>query len=434
MVDKIIFEDRGIVVEIPAEPASIRDFADVIIKCRKATSFPVTQISDDAVFKLLETAFYLSMRSDEGRFPRLRIASGKAGDGRLAVKFKTPVEFSNVHELRRFSSTAESPAFALMITESQDGGLSCLGLANVGHLGHGSLPGRPEILSPGEPSIRIWVEGPGHVFVREGTECFEYRAGRVRVVFPAWRFVPRLREFARSTGKALHQRAIESTRGILDAERYFGGYLGLSNIITSMLERILGTCLELRHGGAFVIVPGEEGLPESYDISCKYPLVAPDLGEDIVNYWSTHIYATHAKKEGIEEYDRCLQQCYGSKARLMNNVDAVAHMSAADGCVVLTGTLRMLGFGGSILVSEKMIEHAKTRVKLSNDAACGVSDFLRAVGGQRHQSAARLAIKHSDVLVLVVSQDAELSVFARDDEGFLRGYRPVDPSDPSSSG
>jgi hypothetical protein len=149
-----------------------------------------------------------------------------------------------------------------------DGDLFCLGLANVGHLGHDTLPGRPEILSPGEPSIRIWIEGPGHLFVGEGGWSFEYRAGRVRVVFPACRFVRQLRAFVQSTGKALHQRAIESEKGIPSAERYFGGHLGMSDTVTTVLEKILGTCLELRHGGTFVIVPGEESLPESYDISC----------------------------------------------------------------------------------------------------------------------------------------------------------------------
>lgn len=429
MPDKIIFEDQGITIELPTEPASVVDLAKVILECRKASSFGKSKLSDNAVCKLLETAFYLSMRSDEGRFPHLRITSGEKKDGRLTIKLETPIAFSDVHELRRITPVAESPEFAILVTESVDGELLCLGLANIGHLGHGSLPGRLEIVSVGgPPSLKIWIEGPGHFFVSEGGTCFEYRAGRVRLVYPALSYVPKLRELTQNVGQVLHQRAIESVKDISGADRYFGGCFGVTSIISVMLRKLLDTCLELRHGGAFLILPQEGRLSTSYGISCKYSLEAPDLGEDIVNYWSRHIIATYRKKQGVEEYDRELRHCHGSKARLLNNIDAVAHLSAADGCVVLSNTFRVLGFGGSILVSEEECKKTSTKVRFSTDQSCSIDEFLNNVGGQRHQSAARLAIKHSDVMIFVISQDGELSVFASDKEGYVRVYRPVDPS------
>ncbi len=153
-----------------------------------------------------------------------------------------------------------------------------------------------------------------------------------------------------------------------------------------------------------------------------------------MQYWATHIEASNAKKQGIENYDRKLRQSYASKARFFNNIDAVAHLSAADGCVVLSNTFHLLGFGGSILVSEEECKKSKTKVRISKDDPCDICEFLSSVGGQRHQSAARLTIKHSRVIVFVISQDGELSVFSTDDEEYVRVYKPVDPSyTPSSS-
>lgn len=115
------------------------------------------------------------------------------------------------------------------------------------------------------------------------------------------------------------------------------------------------------------------------------------------------------------------------RARLLNNIDAIAHLSAADGCVVLTESLRVIGFGGSILVSEEECKSLQTKVKLERDSSCDIDYFLSNVGGQRHQSAARLVIKYNEVIVFVISQDGELSVVANDSEGYVRIYRPVDP-------
>lgn len=431
MPDKIIYEDKEnkkVTIELPEEPASISDLAKVIIECREISSLGTSDLSNEGIYKLLETAFYLSMRSDEGRYPCLRIVSGRQNE-RLTIKLKTPLSFSNVHELRRISPIAESQDFAVFVSENKDGELLCLGLTNIGHGSHVSLPGRPEITSLGVPVLfRAWIEGPGHLYVSEAGQSFEYRAGRVRLVYPALSFVPKLRGLTQSIGHVLHRKSIDAVSDIPDAHKYFGGYSGVTSIVDVALRKILHTCLGLRHGGAFVILPEDDSIPDSYDISCKYLLESPDLGEDIANYWATHIETCYAKNHGVEEYDKKLGRSYSSKARLLNNLDAVAHLTAADGCVVLTNTLRILGFGGSILVSEEDCKKSISKFKLS-ECPCSIDEFLNSVGGQRHQSAARLIIKHNGIVVFVISQDGELTTFLTDDEEYVRVYKPVDPSD-----
>jgi hypothetical protein len=50
---------------------------------------------------------------------------------------------------------------------------------------------------------------------------------------------------------------------------------------------------------------------------------------------------------------------------------------------------------------------------------------MAAIGGTRHQSAARLCQIHSGVLVLTLSQDGDLKLFASD-EFFAYAYGPLD--------
>ena len=431
MPDKIFFEQSGVTLETPPEPAGPLELADLIKRLRhqELADESRSHLSDQGVSKLLELAFYLSMRADEGRFPRLRIISGERDDHRLAVKLTTPLKFDDVHEVRRIAPIAGSPAFAVLVTESQDGNLECPGLAHIRHLGLESKPDRPEILNAvGEPpSTLIWIEGPGHLFVQDGVTTFEFRAGRVRLVIPALTYVTRLRNFMLSVSTSLHQRALEIVDDIPGADKYFSGYRGLAGIVHVVLQRILDTCLELRHGGAFVILPESDGTPKSFDIDCKYTLDTPNLGDDIAKYWSAYIRASNSKEKGVDEYNKWLSKCFPSKARLLSNVEAVANMSAADGCVVLTEQLRLHGFGGNILVSEEECKNTDAEAKLSMHYPCDIDHFLSSVGGQRHQSAARLIIKHKNVIVFVISQDGELSVFATDSDGYVRVYRPVDP-------
>lgn len=429
MPDKIIYEETGTEIEFPSEPASASDLAELIVSLRQYGGvFASTHLSDQAIRRLVQIAFHLSIREDEGRFPRLRLISGALDDYRLTAKFASPLELDDVHELRRVTPAASAPDFALLVAELPSETLRCLGLANIGHLGMQSLPGRPEIVSTGgPPSFQIWIEGPGHLYLREAATVIEFRAGRVRLVTPALSAIPALREWSFRVAKVLHTKAIERALGIEGAGQYFAGAPGLSSIIKTMLSRLLASCLERRHGGAFAILPGEEPDPDTFGISCKYPLETLDIGDDLANYWLTHVQATAIKKQGVDEYDRHLSLCNRSKAQLFTNNDVVSSLSAADGCVVMTEQLRILGFGGNIAVSAADCMSATSKARLK-DRQCTIIEFLNSVGGQRHQSAARLVIKYPGVIAIVISQDGELSVFATDSEGFVRAYRPVDPS------
>ena len=113
---------------------------------------------------------------------------------------------------------------------------------------------------------------------------------------------------------------------------------------------------------------------------------------------------------------------------MLVDAKAVGNLSAVDGCVVLDRHLRVLGFGGIIQVSES---DAKTSNRPFQNAVSGeewpYDEFMKGIGGTRHQSAARLCRVHQGVLVFVVSQDGDLKLLCSDREPpQVNGYGPLD--------
>jgi hypothetical protein len=90
------------------------------------------------------------------------------------------------------------------------------------------------------------------------------------------------------------------------------------------------------------------------------------------------------------------------------HVRFAAHVARVDGAVVMTRDLQLVGFG------------AKIAARSSPDSICMVrpepgtrpmvESPLEALGGTRHQSAARLVYSVKDAVALVISQDRHLSV------------------------
>ncbi len=429
MPDRIFYEATGEKLVCPDEPAGPAELGDLLIQVRNAEASPSgfrSHLTDDNLRLLVNVAFFLSVREDEGRFPRLRIVSGRIDDHRLATRFSEPIPFSDVHELRRITPAARASDFALLVAEWDDGQLCCPGLANIGPLGFSSQPGRPEIVGVGgPPSAFVWIEGPGHLYASEGGCHVEYRAGRVRLSHPIITSGS-FRCLVDAAAGSIQELALRKVTDVRAADTYFGGAHGIAGVTHTILSKLFRSCMELRHGGAFVFVPAKEGDdPSSFGIEYKFPVTAPDLGEDLAEYWSTHITASSSKER--QPYEKALRSCNHSKARLLTSAEAIANLTAVDGCVVLNHELRVLGFGGKITVSEKDCDEVKATYKLTGDEEISREVFLQNVGGQRHQSAARAVAANEGVLAVVVSQDAEMSLFTKDADGSVRVNKPMDP-------
>lgn len=404
-----------------------KELADLLVWLRGHATPPgfLSPISETGIRKLIEFAFYLSLSPEEGRYPQLRIVNQKATDFYLAIKFDNPIELKEIGELRRLAPACTTIDLALLITE-QDDSLWCAGFANIGAMGLNSMPGRPEDLSGGgAPSLRVWIEGPGHLLVQDHIETLELKAGKVRRTVPFW-LVPAIRTFSDQLGEKLFERVIDIERDDKNAPNYFGGKHAFGSIVLGVMERLLLACFKLGHGGAFVILPNSDGVTTDFDITCTYNVSNLDLGHDVVNFWVQCIRASRASEKS--EFERELVKWNQAKARLMINTESTSGLSAIDGCVVINDCLRVQGFGGFIEISDDAVQNSKRTYKLERDGdTVSYPDFMNAVGGTRHQSAAKLCTKHPEVIVIVVSQDRRLNVFCADPDHNVRRYGSLDP-------
>jgi len=376
-------------------------------------------LSEAGIKSLVNLVFYASSFPDEGRFPRFKISTGAV----LQVAEFDRVHLDGPNALRRLAPACTHPECALRVIESPEGDLYCNGVVNLGPMGWEWTPGYPGFSAVGNLRMyELTVRDPGHIVATaSGGGSYELRAGNIRRLYPYLALDP---------VKALHDDFVSRIKEEIsqkegeEATKLFGGvgrYTwpdGFHNIFS----RILRAAIEARHGGTFVVLPDSTS-PEACEIKLRYRAKVLDLGQNAINFWIA-----------CTEYDRAntnrslLQRCNAVRTKMLVDAKAVGNLSAVDGCVVLDRHLRVLGFGGIIQVSES---DAKTSNRPFQNAVSGeewpYDEFMKGIGGTRHQSAARLCRVHQGVLVFVVSQDGDLKLLCSDREPpQVNGYGPLD--------
>jgi hypothetical protein len=85
----------------------------------------------------------------------------------------------------------------------------------------------------------------------------------------------------------------------------------------------------------------------------------------------------------------------------------------------------VFGFGAKIDCSLEEAESGPRFKHVKSGEVYENADFMKAIGGTRHQSVARLCQAHPGALVYTVSQDGELKLFYSDaDHAYV--YGPLD--------
>ena len=305
--------------------------------------------------RIINAAFWASLRREEGRAPTISLAylPREAGGTALFVERPLPLDAAT---LTRLAPAVERPGIHLGVWKNGDGG----GLAVWGATR--TIP--PfcfvvEVIEPGLLVIKHRRADPegkfANVAVLEGDE--------VKIV---------------------------DVEGTLASEcpDFVSVLLGFDSATPDNV--LLPLALSMRahkHGGSLLVVPhGTEAWRKSI-VSVPYTVAPPfsKLG-DLVRKGSRDV----AFKEAT---------------------DAIGGLTAVDGAVVLSDRWDVLAFGAKIgrtesgpfveevLVREPILGHTPIKVPASE------------VGGTRHLSAAQFVHEQRDSLALVASQDGRFTVF-----------------------
>jgi hypothetical protein len=290
-------------------------------------------------------------------------------------------------------------------------------------MGLNATPGQPAPAGVGiPPTLFLRVDGPGQLRVSEKDTqgLIRLAGGRIHQAV-SYDNVHGVRVLLQQIGNGIMNR-VAAAKGE-SSRKLFGGHT--YSLIQSVVARVLGETIDMKHGGAFVFLPTKDRNADALDIQCKYQ-TAFNLGDFIVEFWCACVTCSETNDISNDLWSP-LTKWRSSRERLFASAVTLAGLTAVDGCVVLNHNLDVLGFGGRICLSESDEKVVNSPRKLKNVETGAVLDDaeIASIGlGTRHGSAFRLCKAHSGSLAFVISQDGDLRVFYSDNE-FVYGFEQL---------
>jgi hypothetical protein len=376
----------------PAGSELIRQMHDQLVRLREMNTFTTPALdkplSKEQLSTLIETGFWASLRTYEGRPTQASLAIGipnRFQDANILEK-DVPYDAPHIAKLAPAALTSGS----IIVSPSSTGEFRIRGLAAAqsGSWMDGitiSLS-RPGVLCVGIGFLRPYaiLQGSSEIVFNEGaTNIAAFLNAALRKTSP--------------------ENDIIQTQA---AWRESGALAAIARMI-----------LEDGHGGAVLIVPDDDGdwVNSLTSFECRF--ASPDtavrdgIRQELHNSTSVARTIQQLSEANISDElrDRAIagmSQSRGADAR--SAMRRVASLAGVDGAVVVTRDLRVLGFGAKIGVTDVSPSVYHLRPELREQAL--VAERVQTSGGTRHQSAARFVAANKESAALVISQDVHLSV------------------------
>lgn len=390
------------VLQTPEDFRDADHLAQLVLNAR--IQFPAEaptfgNISADGVRRLLRIAYYGSQAANEGRFPRLTLFA-PAPKQELHGIVRLDTELS-VAELGRLGPALASRDCALVVAEEGPvlritGIVSVRSVLSEMHFNHASA--RPASRPAG---LSVDICAPGELLVVEH-RTFRLLAGVLR---------QELSFFRADWFQSWYQEVAAQLFGWSPSQHVPAHATNLrpDYVIARTWYRLLRQARDLRHGGCFVILDDPAGAP----IWHTFRAHDCDLGSMLAFTMRT-IRGDVAVGSGTTAPATDFGTLMLVRERLLSAVDTIAHLSAADGCVVFNRRLQLHSFASMIELSES--DH-DTVPCFQGDTATRLDPArLRSLGARR-RSAALLCQACPGAMAFVISQDGELRILVRCEDG-----------------
>lgn len=420
-----VWFSRGNITSFPdisTKLCGATEFADFLVAFRGLDSDWNGPISDDGFRQLLELLFFASQIPDEGRYLKCKFVSQNVEGSIFLLTKIEPLRLASVDDIRRLAPVCRHPECAIVVEEINQS-LWCSGIINVGEMGYGVLAGYPGIVGVGRlPTMQFEVFGPGHIRVSETSfGGFEIRAGKIRPLYAYYAPLPIKQLLDNFQGNVCG----DLKRLLGDEAEKWNNRIDDWRPIAQLFLKLLSTAHAASHGGAFVFLPSsDKDHPEKYGLRIPYRTIDMDLRALLVEHWFACI---EFERHAISQQSRSiLLRSEVLRRKLLSSAETVGYFSSVDGCVVLTRDFAVLGFGAKIDAPAEQAASSSRRFKhLKSGEIYEDKAFMAAIGGTRHQSAARFCQIHPGTLIITLSQDGDLTLFTSDQE-FAYAYRPLD--------
>src|SRR5215510_2225799 len=355
-------------IPVPSYPAA-RTVAERL-EARIAASAIAFQNSGDAprpdaatIEEIVTTAFWASLRHEEGHAPKISIAFLPPEQSVRPLKFDPRVRF-DADLLVRIAPAVEKPGIHIGVW-SYDKKLQVWGITRT-------VPTWCFVLE---------VVGPGLLVVKYRRDGSSAKFANIAVLEGAdVKFIER-------------QPPIIAEASPLGSLSGFYSSAG-RNESDNILVRVAIAMRAHGRGGSLLVVPRNTSLwlnsivqPLSYAVIPPFP----DIG-------------TFLQQKA--------QDGEASVFTLQTAVDALAGLTAVDGATVISDHFEPLAFGAKILTRDAV--HRVDQILLTEPIEGSVDTAIDPghLGGTRHMSAAQFAQDQRDAVALVASQDGQFTVFA----------------------
>ena len=325
-------------------------------------------VRDGLAAHMMTSAFYASLVSDEGRWPKVALTACSSKPRAAIALFDPPVTADAVSIAKL--AHAVSPWGRLACAEI-DGSPMLTGILPSMGFGLGTFVTQRDRSGPPKrsliPSFKVTIRGPGHIDVLCDRGAFSYRGGKVESYSSilSSRALERLAAVMESRLTNLLGDEFAS-RGDADVEHRLarvqdpaiGELLRKGLAIGELLRKgvkaevptdcriqltiaeLVWRMAELGHGGMLIVTDR----PESPALSYRYPISRRRLQKAMVRYWR----AAAADGHGTSRVP--LGQSPGTPSiheglSLTEYVAATAQLAGTDGAIVLGTDLSLHGFG-----------------------------------------------------------------------------------------
>jgi hypothetical protein len=334
---------------------------------RERGEFPLAQLPDEEVIEeLIATAFWASLRREEGNAPRISLAFADVAETEHPLIFAQPLSFEPA-VLTKLALAVERPGIHLGVAPR--GGQLCVwGTIRA-------LPRRCCVIEVSEPGVIVVKEHRGDRLAKY-VNIAVLQGDQVKVIDEAASSLP-------------------------DCPNLLTSLLGFDSPTswTDSVNVLVQLALSMRahgRGGLLLVVPPDT---DSWRESVVRPITYA-----ITPMWSELAFLSRQPPEhdGIDAWRDALARA----------IDVVGGLTAVDGATVITRNYDVLAFGAKIARRRGLapVEQVVVTEPIEGSAPATVNPAE--LGGTRHLSAAQFVQDQRDSVALVASQDGRFTVFA----------------------
>jgi hypothetical protein len=314
--------------------------------------------------QILDTAFWASLRREEGHSPKVSIAFLSPEQAGLPLRFEKRLMFSPT-VLTKLGPGVERPGVHLGVWYDEDG----LYIWGTTH----KIPSYCFVLDVSEPGLLVIKHRRTNGFGKF-TNIVVLTGDQIKIVD-------------------------EGSANLPDCPVLLTSLLGFTSASpdhsVNVLIQIATSMRAHKHGGTLLVVPSGSPSwknsilhPIKYAISPAFSGLSDLMQQDISN-WSNGVW----------------------QGELSREIDSIAGLTAIDGATVITDKHEVLAFGAKIGRTDGSPRVEQVLVTEPIVGGDGVIVNPASSGGTRHMSAAQFVHDQRDAIALVASQDGIFTIF-----------------------